>query len=861
MAKIHIKMKASTPAPNTPAIVEFNAIQFEKKLTGLKDSQDSINATCHWCLENREHHKKIVITWLNVLKRVKVEQRLTLFYLANDVIQYSKRKNYEFVDSWSTALQKATTMVREEKVKNKIIRIFKIWEQRGIYGEEFITDLCGLISVSPTARKGDEPHEFQSQYLIQKIRNCAKLEMDTDAKLKQYKVHNPKLVENNLCSTLKDRAHKDDVEKELEEYIKHMEAYVEALKIEMKTRNHLITLLLQAESQLEHDKKDVKLVATAYKTFASRVKTMKRKVDEMKEKLPSPVPSPDIDAPSPSPDSDLEFNMDNSYSEKSDMYGGSSTIPSAGFYNPVQLSNPEPQINTANSFDNNGFASFMGSSMNFNLQDMFGSSQQATSNNMDNSSSTTSTTESYKPPQRTSNSNPASGIVFSSITIVPPPPPQHDSGQTTPLAPPPMPPFAQSLDGGYGGEGMAYNSGAYGNEQQEYGNEYDNRTLVTDNNQDSGVIYIEDDLDNSGWMQETPTSPPHFERESFCDVPEYHDDQNATGELDVDHRVLSMGVGVVGDKTMSDIGAHKKTDVDHRNLISLTGSPRDNSNPETNWRKSSNDQDYRMPSNLADVASSPTKDSPQSVPSLSVDQDYRLSSIVAGPPPPPPPLPTASKPKDTSTIDMDLSDDDEQLIDEIISGENDNNPPPPIPAAPIAKKGLLPPPPFPPDFGQNDDSDVYNDLPPANSEPMLSQESIWRHRNTATLQWNAAAPPPPPPLPIQASAPPMQQQGGDFYHQRQYNDGYENFDGGYDNNFRGVGGGGENYNDNCGGGDHFNDRGDFFNRGGGGKQRSFRQRGGGNMDRFRGLGQGFRPRGRGRGRGNGGGRGRFHENY
>lgn len=43
---------------------------------------------------------------------VKVEQRLTLFYLANDVIQYSKRKNYGFVDSWGTALQRATTMVR-----------------------------------------------------------------------------------------------------------------------------------------------------------------------------------------------------------------------------------------------------------------------------------------------------------------------------------------------------------------------------------------------------------------------------------------------------------------------------------------------------------------------------------------------------------------------------------------------------------------------------------------------------------------------------------------------------------------------------------------------------------------------------
>lgn len=837
---IRIKMKTSAPATITPVIVEFNAIQFEKKLTGLKDSQDSINATCHWCLENREHHKKIVITWLNVLKRVKVEQRLTLFYLANDVIQYSKRKNYEFVDSWSTALQKATTMVREEKVKNKIIRIFKIWEQRGIYGEEFITDLCGLISVSPTARKGDEPHEFQSQYLIQKIRNCAKLEIDTDAKLKQYKIHNPKLMENNLCSTLKDRAHKDDVEHELEEYIKHMEAYVEALKIEMKTRNHLITLLLQAESQLEHDKKDVKLVATAYKTFASRVKTMKKRADELKERLPSPVPSPDIDAPSPSPDSDLDFPLDNSYSEKTDIYGGGSSFPSAGFYNPVSLSiNPEPPLNAAQSFDNNGFASFMGSSINFNIQDMFGSSQQQLQSNIDNSSSTTSTTtEPYiPPPTRTTNTNPASGIVFSSITIVPPSSQETNNSQTTPLAPPPMPPFAQSLDGGYG----EFNNTGYDQQQQQ---------VYIDN---SGPYNIEEEMNNS-WMQETPTSPPHFEREAFEDVPEYHDDQNATGELDVDHRVISMSVGLVGDKIMSELGSHKKTDVDHRNLISLTGgSPRDNSN-NPDWQKSSNDQDYRLPSSLANLAAaSPRKDlSP-----VAGDQDYRL---------PPPPLPSSATPpksnlpKDTAnTIDMDLSDDDEQLIDEIISGENDDSSPAPLLATPPAKPGLLPPPPFP-NFGQPEETDVYNDLPQGN-KPALSQESIWQHRNTATLRWNAAAPPPPPP-PLPMVPMPSQQRDSNYYHhhqppppmmpppQQQYNDRFDN-----------------NYDDEY---DNYNDRGGFNNNNrGGGKQRGFRQRGGGDVyrggggDGYRGGGdrfQGFRPRGRGRGRG-GGGRGRFHDNY
>lgn len=91
---------------------EFNTLAFEKKLTQLKDTQESIQSLSAWCLKQRLHHKKIVSSWLNVLKRVKVEQRLVLFYLANDVIQYSKRKNYEFVESWGLNLQKATPLVR-----------------------------------------------------------------------------------------------------------------------------------------------------------------------------------------------------------------------------------------------------------------------------------------------------------------------------------------------------------------------------------------------------------------------------------------------------------------------------------------------------------------------------------------------------------------------------------------------------------------------------------------------------------------------------------------------------------------------------------------------------------------------------
>ncbi|XP_077295544.1 uncharacterized protein LOC143917823 [Arctopsyche grandis] len=295
---------------------EFNPLVFEKKLTQLKDTQDSISALSTWCLQKREHHKKIVASWLNVLKRAKVDQRLTLFYLANDVIQYSKRKNYEFVESWGTTLQKATPLVRDDKVKHRILRIFRIWEERQIYDEEFLTDLTGLLSVTAGKQASDvDPNDFQAMQLVNKIRQCSVLEAETDQQLKQ--IHDCQLPLNDadlLCSTLKERRDIDIAKQDLEEGISRLDGYVCALRKELVARDALCRLLQRAHNHYTTQRGEVKVVANAYKNFGSRVRGLKRKLDELCETLPpvggSPVPSPPSPGeavPSPGPDEDLEL--------------------------------------------------------------------------------------------------------------------------------------------------------------------------------------------------------------------------------------------------------------------------------------------------------------------------------------------------------------------------------------------------------------------------------------------------------------------------------------------------------------------------------------------------------------------------
>lgn len=74
---------------------------------------------------------------------------------------------------------------RDEKVKQKIERIFKIWEQRGIYNEEFLTDLHGLLSINPAKKPLiNESDDEQAAITVANIKNCLKLEKETDRSFK-----------------------------------------------------------------------------------------------------------------------------------------------------------------------------------------------------------------------------------------------------------------------------------------------------------------------------------------------------------------------------------------------------------------------------------------------------------------------------------------------------------------------------------------------------------------------------------------------------------------------------------------------------------------------------------------------------
>ena len=77
------------------------------------------------------------------------KRKLVFMYLANDVIQNSKKKGPEFSSSFSTMLSKAFKDIslhcEDDKTFTSLTRILKIWDERGVYEsdkiKEFVTNL------------------------------------------------------------------------------------------------------------------------------------------------------------------------------------------------------------------------------------------------------------------------------------------------------------------------------------------------------------------------------------------------------------------------------------------------------------------------------------------------------------------------------------------------------------------------------------------------------------------------------------------------------------------------------------------------------------------------------------------------
>ncbi|XP_033626854.1 regulation of nuclear pre-mRNA domain-containing protein 1B-like [Asterias rubens] len=121
-----------------------------EKLSGLTNSQQSIQTMSLWLIHHRKHAKKIVKIWFGELMKAKTRHKLVFIYLANDVVQNGKKKGGEFTKEFSTAIHNAFIHVMEtaedEKTKKALARVLSVWAERCVFHSHLLLKMTSTLS-------------------------------------------------------------------------------------------------------------------------------------------------------------------------------------------------------------------------------------------------------------------------------------------------------------------------------------------------------------------------------------------------------------------------------------------------------------------------------------------------------------------------------------------------------------------------------------------------------------------------------------------------------------------------------------------------------------------------------------------
>uniref|UniRef100_A0A914W2J4 CID domain-containing protein n=1 Tax=Plectus sambesii TaxID=2011161 RepID=A0A914W2J4_9BILA len=130
--------------------VGFSEQAMAKKLEQLNNTMQSIQTLSLWLLHHRKHSQRIAQVWQKeVLRETKPGRMLSLIYLANDVIQNSRKKWPLFQEHFYHVLEKALAHVAkhaDDNTLNSVKRVITVWKERNVFGGSTVEKLLGAMT-------------------------------------------------------------------------------------------------------------------------------------------------------------------------------------------------------------------------------------------------------------------------------------------------------------------------------------------------------------------------------------------------------------------------------------------------------------------------------------------------------------------------------------------------------------------------------------------------------------------------------------------------------------------------------------------------------------------------------------------
>jgi len=128
----------------------YSEDSLERKLSDLNNSAQSIQQLSLWLIHHRRHFQSFVKVWFKELgKSPNGKRKLTLLYLANDVVQNSKKKHPEIAKEFGSVMVKVISHLNHLKdldagTVKSVARLLAIWQDRGIFDNKVQSEMAKI---------------------------------------------------------------------------------------------------------------------------------------------------------------------------------------------------------------------------------------------------------------------------------------------------------------------------------------------------------------------------------------------------------------------------------------------------------------------------------------------------------------------------------------------------------------------------------------------------------------------------------------------------------------------------------------------------------------------------------------------
>ncbi|TKY60325.1 Regulation of nuclear pre-mRNA domain-containing protein 1B [Spatholobus suberectus] len=277
------------------------------KLSKLNSTQQCIETLSHWCIFHRSKAELVVGTWNKQFHNSEKVQRVPLLYLANDILQNSKRKGNEFVTEFWKVLPTALKDVLEkgdDQEKRAVFRLVDIWEERRVFGSQAKNLKNVILGEEAPPQLEFNKKRSRSVRIVKKDSRSIKTRLsiggtaekivsafhtvlnehsNEDAEMSKCKsaVHRVRKMEKDVdiaCAIVKDPKRKT-LAKELVEEENSLKQCIENLKVVEASRAALVTRLKEALHEQESELENVRTQIQVAQAQVEEASYMRKRLD------------------------------------------------------------------------------------------------------------------------------------------------------------------------------------------------------------------------------------------------------------------------------------------------------------------------------------------------------------------------------------------------------------------------------------------------------------------------------------------------------------------------------------------------------------------------------------------------------